>query len=360
MFKFNELFQIHLEISNNCQARCPMCTRNIHGGLPNPLIKLSSWSLSRYKKIMSEEVMHQIQSLYFCGNYGDPLLNNNLSDMIQYSKEVNPDIEIRIHTNGSLRNIEWWENLARILPTKHLVVFALDGLEDTHSVYRVGTNFNKIIENATAFIKNGGIAEWAFLRFKHNEHQVSSAKQMASELGFKEFVMKDSSRWLLDTKFPVLNSMGNTEYYLEPSQYTTIKFIDKNIIDNYKSIIAKTEISCHALKSKELYIDAQGHVFPCCWLAMVPYQPTDRAVEVHQVRDHMLSQYYDLVNAFGGIDALDGEKRSVKEIVDSIEYQTLWDIYWHEKKLITCGRACGVMPELFSTPNDQFIKRKKL
>ena len=54
MFNFSELRQIHLEITSNCQASCPMCTRNIHGGLPNDLLQLNSWSLEQYKKIIDD------------------------------------------------------------------------------------------------------------------------------------------------------------------------------------------------------------------------------------------------------------------------------------------------------------------
>ena len=33
MFKFNQLRDIHLEITNACQASCPMCPRNINSGI---------------------------------------------------------------------------------------------------------------------------------------------------------------------------------------------------------------------------------------------------------------------------------------------------------------------------------------
>jgi MoaA/NifB/PqqE/SkfB family radical SAM enzyme len=360
MFKFTELKQIHLEITNNCQASCPMCTRNIHGGLENPNIKITNWSLDRYKTIITPEVINQVESLYFCGNYGDPLINNDLAEMIQYSVEVKPSIGIRVHTNGSLRNKEWWKQLAYIMPKDHVVVFALDGLEDTHALYRIGTSFSKILENAKAFIDAGGKAEWAYIRFKHNEHQVEEAKQIATNLGFSEFVMKDSSRWLLDSKFPVLDKSGDVSYNLEPSQYSTIKIIDKSIIENYRLIISQTKIKCHALTVKEVYIDSFGHLFPCCWLAMIPYQPDDRELIVHDIRRNILEQYHNLVDSFGGIDNLDATKHSVNDIISSDAYQTVWDFYWNEAKLITCARACGVQPELFSTPGDQFITRNIL
>jgi hypothetical protein len=246
------------------------------------------------------------------------------------------------------------------LPKNHNVVFALDGLEDTHALYRIGTDFNKIIENAKAFISEGGRAEWAYIRFKHNEHQVDTARQMAKELGFSDFVMKDSSRWVVNTQFPVYDKQGQTTHYLEPSQYSTLKFIDKKVLDNYRTILEQTKIDCHALKTKEIYIDAFGHVFPCCWLAMTPYLPTDQNIEVLPIKQKILAQYYELVDSLGGINALDGQKRPIKDIINSVEYQTVWDSYWNENKLITCARSCGIMPEVFSTPRDQFITREAL
>jgi MoaA/NifB/PqqE/SkfB family radical SAM enzyme len=360
MFNFSQLKQLHLEISNNCQAACPMCTRNIHGGIDNPNIKLRDWTLDEYKTMISKEVLNQVEMIYFCGNYGDPLLNNELINMIEYSVYVNPNIEIRLHTNGSLRSAAWWTRLAKTMPAKHSVIFAIDGLEDTHSIYRIGTHFNKIIDNAKVFIAAGGSASWAYIRFKHNEHQVDDAKRLATDIGFKEFSLKDSSRWLLEPKFPVLDKHEQIIYFLEPSKHSDIKIINTDIIKNYQSILEKTEVDCYAKHAQEAYIDAHGNVFPCCWIAMIPYHPTDRDNSMLNIRGKILEQYNDLVSSFGGIEKLSGLHRSLHEIIDSIEYQNLWNIYWTDKKLITCARSCGKMKELFSSPRDQFIETENL
>ena len=360
MFKFNQLRQIHLEITNNCQAKCPMCNRNIHGGVENPLIRQVGWSLDEYKTIISEEVINQIDMIYFCGNYGDPLLNNDLLEMISYTVKLKKEIDIRIHTNGSLRSSAWWKKLAEVMPRIHNVVFAIDGLEDTNYIYRIGTDYKKIIENAKEFINTGGIAEWAFIRFKHNEHQVEDAKMLAKNLGFKQFVMKDSSRFLFDKKFPVYDKERNIQYYIEPSTKSELKIIDKDVVDNYKTILKNIKIDCHALKQHEIYITAQGNVFPCCWLAMIPYQPIDTPPELVLIREEILKQYYDLVKSLNGILALSAFKNSIKSIIESEPYQTVWEGYWTKNKLITCARSCGVIPEVFSTPNDQFTLRESL
>lgn len=361
VFKFSELQTIHLEITNNCQASCPMCTRNIHGGLPNPLMTINSWSLDTFKRIMTREVLDQVSSYYFCGNFGDPILNNELIEMCAYSSEIAPNTPIRIHTNGGARNTDWWTRLVKALPKDHLVIFAIDGLEGTHELYRIGTTFSKVIENAKAFIDAGGNAEWAYIRFKHNEHQVEEAKALASQLGFNSFTMKDSSRFMLDKQFPVYNKQGETTHYIEPSTYTELKFIDKNVIENYKAIVKASEIKCQALELKEIYIDAFGKVFPCCWIAMIPYTPTEKDNTIASIRYEISKQYNALLEDLGGIDAIDASVISIRNIVDSPAYQTVWNKYWDSKGLITCARACGVMPENnISKPSDQFITRSQL
>ena len=355
MFKFNELKQIHLEITNNCQASCPMCSRNHHGLMYNPLIKINNWSLDHFKQVINLEVLSQVKSLYFCGNFGDPLLNNDLLAMCKYASNTAPNVQIRIHTNGSLRNSAWWEELARVLPLNHVVVFAIDGLKDTHSLYRIGTDFDKIIDNAYDFIQAGGNAEWAYIRFKHNAHQVDAAKKLAKEVGFNSFVMKDSRRFVMDKKFPVLNENGDTINFLEPADESKIVFIKKSDVDNYKAMVSASTIDCYSVNTKEVYIDAFGKLFPCCWLASTPYNYTEPRSPIFAVKQDIQDQYNMLIADLGNIDTA---TRSVKDIIDSTEYQTVWDKYWNEEKLITCARTCGV--NKLSKPIDQFSNRETL
>ena len=355
MFRFNELLDVHLEITNNCQASCPMCSRNRNGGLENPLIKLNDWSLEDFKTIMTPEVLNQIYGFFFCGNFGDPILNKQLIDMCKYSTETNPNLNVRIHTNGSARTTSWWSDLARALPKIHTVVFALDGLSDTHNIYRIGTSFENIIENAKAFIAAGGTAEWCFIRFKHNQDQVEKARQMSKDLGFASFVMKNSSRFLLEPKVDVLDKNGNVTHIIEPASDTPLKFIDKKAINAYKQIVSESVIDCQALNQRAVYIDAFKNVFPCCWIASAPYTYIDKN-DAAEVRYEMLSQYHDIVEAFGGIGNLNAVALGVKDIIESDSYQHLWYEYWDKRSLITCARMCGRAPiNDFGKSRDQVV-----
>lgn len=352
MFRFSELQDVHFEITNKCQAACPMCSRNHHGGLENPLIKNQAWTIEDFKQIATTELLEQLSGFYMCGNFGDPIINTDLVEMIDYAAHVNPGLNIRIHTNGSARTVEWWQQLAKAMPKNHNVIFALDGLEDTHHLYRIGTDFNRILKNAQAFIQAGGHAEWCFIKFKHNEHQIDEARERAKSLGFALFTEKNSSRFIGSPQFPVYNKQGNTEYYLEPPASSELSYITEDMVKDYKRILDGVEIDCYVKHTKEIYIDAYRNVFPCCFLASAPFNYAPENDVTKEIRTEMLYQYRELKQTLGNTNALD---RTVKDIVESEEWQTAWDYYWTQNKLITCGRTCGKVPEI-PKPKDQFIK----
>jgi len=357
MFSYDELRTLHIELTSKCQASCPMCARNYHGGLANPNLPDSEITLDEFKNIVNADVFARIDYIYFCGNYGDPIMSNHLLEIVQYCTSRKPTIKIGIHTNGSARNDKWWEALAKALPKDHAVHFALDGLEDTHHLYRTGTNFKNIISNATNFIKQGGIAEWVFLSFKHNEHQITQAEQMAKELGFAKFDHKATSRFLEKPFLDVLDKNGELAYKIEPPSEHKITFIKPEIIKAYKEVVKTAEIKCKVVADKSLYIDAFKNLWPCCWLGALPYiysKPTDL---IHEYQGDQTAVINEIVNSIGGYNAIDLTSRSIKEILEDSRWQAVWPKYWDNKKLATCAKTCGVFPEKIITQyDDQFIR----
>jgi hypothetical protein len=76
------------------------------------------------------------------------------------------------------------------------------------------------------------------------------------------------------------------------------------------------------------------------------------------VRRKILSQYHELMKDLGGIDRMNALNHSVKDIIDSNAYQTVWDKYWNDTKLITCARTCGTID--IAKPKDQFREKEKI
>lgn len=100
-----------------------------------------------------------------------------------------------MNTNAGAKKPEWWRELAKTLGNWSYLKFSFDGLGDTNHLYRQGVNWDIAWENALAFIEAGGKAEWDYLIFEHNEHQVEEARALAEKVGFRKFIPKKTGRF---------------------------------------------------------------------------------------------------------------------------------------------------------------------
>lgn len=360
MYWFNEIKALHIEISSLCQAACPMCARNRQGRRQNPLIREQNIDLEFYKKVIEPTFIKQLETIVFCGNFGDPILNLQLIDIIEYTVSHNPDIKIELHTNGSARTEAWWKNLAHALPVNHMVHFGIDGLEDTHHLYRIDTNFNLILKNAQAFISQGGIARWNFITFKHNEHQINDAMNLAKKLGFDSFYEKQTARFIGEHSFNVYNKDNSIAYELQDPTERKIVFLEKQVVKDFRIHVANAKVTCQVEESKNVYIDALGHLWPCCWTAAIPYLYADEdellyeyTVESKKSLDKVLSHFKN---------GNDLHNNAIKELVNSDAWQTKWNSAFDgPNKLHVCARVCGKWKEsIVSQCRDEFLDLKKL
>ena len=256
--------KLHIELTNACNSKCPLCPRTGTPIVGNSGIK--NLTLEDIKKINFQN----LEVISFCGNFGDPLLCPEIYEICDYI--IEKDVFINIKTNGGMHDKKFWYDFGKLLSKRtigyNIITFDIDGLEDTNHIYRVGTDFKKIKENAQAFIDAGGYAEWQYLVFKHNEHQVEEARDMAIKMGFKKFEMKKPSergRYTGDKKEKFKHLTKNIEL-----KYTK-KVVDRkgNEYDFNKWVHYKEEIpvKCKGSTEKELFISCEGDVFPCCWWA---------------------------------------------------------------------------------------------
>ena len=230
---------LHLEPTDVCQAACPLCARETDTNFN----KNQQHQLDMYKimKVFDADRIAELDKMFMCGNYGDPAAGKHTLNIYREFRKLNKDIVLGMNTNGGLQNTLWWHELGRTFNlSKDYVVFSIDGLEDTNSVYRKNVSWPKLMANVEAFIAAGGSAHWDMLVYKHNQHQVDECEQLARDMGFKWFRAKVSKR-------------GFTDRLEAP-------------IGWHKPNVAGTKINCHALNEQSAYIDAQGNFSPCCWL----------------------------------------------------------------------------------------------
>jgi MoaA/NifB/PqqE/SkfB family radical SAM enzyme len=267
MYQLNTISHLELEISSHCNARCPQCSRyDMQGSVRKDL------DIKHLEKNFLFDLpiarMSNLKSIQLCGNFGDPLMHPELDEIINFFKKQN----ISIFTNASLRNLAWWESLGK--KENITVTFCIDGIEATHELYRRNTSYEKIIKNAKSFINSGGNAQWQFIVFKHNEHQIQEAKALANNIGFKKIFFKYSDRFDTDNTWKVFEKNKHI-YNLEKST-KQITLREKNNtpigekwwLNFFKSRKQET-IKCIYSEKKKIYIHSDGTIFPCCHIGNV-------------------------------------------------------------------------------------------
>ena len=322
MYKLDQIRAIHLEITSKCQARCPMCPRRINGGLLNPFIDLTEITLEQFKDWFSVNFIKQLNHLSMCGNLGDPIIAKDTLEIFKHLRTNNAEMTLVMHTNGSARTPEWFEELA-LLQVK--IIFGIDGLEDTHHLYRIDTDWKKIINNATAFINAGGDARWDMLAFQHNEHQIDQCRVLSHELGFKDFYVKHTSRFK-DGKLHVLDELGKTQYILYPTSKSNN--MTSKVLTAEKDVLPS--IQCKAKKDNQMYVSAEGTITPCCWLDLQSMPPT---------QDSRI-QYLDTMGRWPNL-----HQQTLNEIFNSGYFDQI-ESSWTTCGIKECSKQCGKFDKL--------------
>lgn len=351
----NEIRYLQIDHNSTCNLRCPQCARN-HEGETHPELPLLELSRDAYKKFLS--VTPNIETVMWCGNYGEVIVSNTFFDCLKYVVE-NTRAKLIITTNASARDEDWWREVAQLLKGRGKVNFSIDGLEDTNHIYRVNANWDKIIKNAQAFIDAGGNARWDYLVFGHNEHQVDDAVNIAKTMGFNQFQIKLTNRFVNDEQYKNNRQADEnqnvktrrSEYILgmpkNENYQGTGKTQNEEIIEKYGSwnnYVNTTPINCKWKPNGQIFLDFEERIWPCTWTASGYHHYGDNT-QKHQAQK--LFQKYG--NNFNSL-----KHYSLPEILNNDYFGKQFCDSWQGTiddevpKLFACGRTCGTDYEFSS------------
>lgn len=333
MIDYKDIRDVHLEISSLCNASCPWCPRTFWGYPHNDGYPEVNLTLSQAKQIFLPAFLQQLYSIRINGNFGDIVMNPEGPAIVEYFYQQNPRLKVTISTNGGARDKEFWKQLAQ---TPVEVGFCIEGLEDTHHLYRQNTLWSTVIQNAKTFIEHGGRAVWRMIKFAHNQHQIDQCRELSRQLGFKQFLVINSRR---DTA-PVFDKQGNCTHVLGDYQGETnfqVLFHKKTMETMLlEDIVQDREpaksVACQTKRDRSIYIGATGDVSPCCWTGFYP-------------RTYGHGQYFQAANAqlvplIEKNNALEYPLSECIEWFKSIE--SAWNIQEYQQgRLVICDHNCG-------------------
>lgn len=333
MLTINEIKNVHLELSSFCNAECPLCPRNFRGYPYNDGYPETNLSLEQIKHIFHKQFLKQLDGIYINGNYGDFVMNPESVDIIRYFKTNNKDLRITVSTNGGARDREFWQDLGSMGIT---VNFCLDGLGDTHHLYRKNTVWETVIKNAITFIDSGGEAIWKMIKFDHNSHQIEDCRTLSKKLQFKNFKLVETKR----NSGPVFNKSGELLHtignYSGETNFQILFYKKKTdmvlLEDILPGRIPKKEISCQTQTLKEIYIASNGELYPCCFTGFYPR--TYGRGEYHEAVNSQLSKLMSKNNLL---------ENSLEECISWFNnISQCWNIPSYETgRLIVCDDNCG-------------------
>ena len=283
MISIDDIREINIELSSHCNARCPLCVRNFHGFPHNFGYEETDLTLAQLKDIVPESLVAQLDHVMVNGDFGDMLMNPETPEILAWFREygrkhtvinrvgfpprTQPGLIIDVFTNGGARGRDFWQALGSLDLD---INFCIDGLEDTHHLYRQNTLYETVIRNAGYYIAAGGRAHWCMTEFDHNRHQIDQARERSNALGFHRFFTRYTGR---DTG-PVYDQNGHKVFVLKQESSTdytypeimTTEWADQHTRD--MPSVPRRELRCEALNTwpVSIYIAADGTLDPCCMI----------------------------------------------------------------------------------------------
>lgn len=319
--------RIEVEISSYCNAKCLGCNRINYRNdgtvwkNPNTAYNLNLSTSFLEDKIFSTTWFAEAKYFVTIGNNGDPMANPEVADIFEKARYYNPTVSFSVHTNGSLGTEGTFKQLGRLFNLrKDKFWFALDGLEDTNHYYRVGVDWDKVMENSQTFIDAGGNAGWKFVPFKHNVHQIAKAKNLSKQLGFNEFKV-------------VNNIIGEPDYANEVLKNFHAK--NTEILDNYNDIpnwITDNEspwvtrncnVNPQCTENNMIFISSTKKLYPCCWF--------------DGEWNQSVKNWWNKEGSWNDLSIYD-----VESIMQNNKLKELINSFNKEKIIKTCQNLCGL------------------
>ena len=334
------LDQIHslaLEITSHCNIKCPQCARIDQDGDLAGYIELKNWSADAILNNLNIDQLTNLEFVRIAGDNGDALMHPEFERIVDALHQAPSNPFIMIITNGSLRSESWWEEFGARHRDRLRVQFSIDGLADTHKLYRVGADYEKTVRNVRAFLRGGGDATRRCLIFKHNQHQLAEIKQSSLDIGFNALQIQPGAldRFQGMPMWPVFENKKKTHYIMPSTNSDTYSEycydfgeFDRNEFGFNRSF-SRNKLLCDVISKGEITITYKGHLIPCCLYHSDLYfdHPNN-------------SSYKALVE---DLDLVDLNHRSLSDILSDPRYygHRLEELLSSNNMLPKCKQQCG-------------------
>lgn len=232
---------VYLMLTKRCNLKC------IHCAVSCSPSEIDLLSLEDIKTILKNISILKPSNIIFTG--GEPLLRDDLREIVAITKKLMPNTNLILSTNGTLIN----KNNIDLLKLFSKIDISIDGIdEESCSEVRGAGVFDKVIKNIKFLQEN---------EF-YNVHlsMVFGEKTNYLENDFKKLNKKLNTTPVIRSFSPTGRGYDNYDYFNKEKHHLPI-----SATQIYKAESESRNISscsCNAFESN-LYIDDKGDAYPC-------------------------------------------------------------------------------------------------
>jgi MoaA/NifB/PqqE/SkfB family radical SAM enzyme len=346
--------KIRLDLGNYCNLDCPSCFRQAitkdYNKKNNTSYEYHPYLNNRYVTVDDVKTWFpvsflnkHVQNMLFDGASSEPTLNPHFEEILSYFCDNVP--EVTMSTNGSTRNVKWWEKIGK---TKLYPTFSIDSLKPNNNLYRIGSDTNKIIENMKAFISAGGKARLKMILFKHNQDEIEDFISFSNEIGC-DFDLIPAFEFVNKTSYEV-NYKGKT-YLIEKNNL-------KERNKPYRELSSDPNDYCILKTSKTIIVHSNGVIYPCCHIEGQFFQiyedffideaNTKPNLDVHP---QIAKDFVSKIEIQGGIKSLSLKYNSIENIFNSSFFKSALETSWKLKSNKTCMECKNWQPSVLTMEN---------
>jgi len=200
---------IDFEISSICNAGCSVCPRRRFGHFTE--FPHTYWSIEDTMKTIDPEIARNLIGLQFCGNFGDPMGNPDISKITKYFRENNEKVAIYVKTNGGIGDKESYREMANL---GSIMTFGIDGYGEKNELYRVNVKWEKLMENLLEFSNNCNQdqLEIQFIMWNETTDQILPIIDLIREIGIGTLYLRKP--FTTGIKTEVFNMKGQSTHFL--------------------------------------------------------------------------------------------------------------------------------------------------
>ena len=276
--KAEEIKIVEMGLVNRCNLKCPLCLYS-----KKKIEARSHQFVDIQELICFFEKLPNFETAILEGNYSEPTLYPHLLELVAYLKSRS--IRIRLCSNGSTKNTEFWKKLGESLDTEDIVRFAIDGsTQELHSKYRIGGDLKKVLNNHRAFKGNSkAVTVLQNIIFEYNVNDRMNIKEIFLNHGFD--YLNHIKCYMTDEK------RGDQVHRPIEAVERYYRMFNRSFKD-----VDEMTLICDSYLRKEIYINHAGQVFLCGSL-----DQAEEYADTPLITDNLEVIFKDVTRAANGI-----------------------------------------------------------